>query len=476
MKRKDLPPKLEQMLGDLPDDMPPFLKEFIETAEIDPNWDELQGKESAEEPLRKNRIEDSGTADAVLDSCFGFSEFQELNLYHKSGFFENEVDYKDIMTLMPMQLSPLFGKIMAEFAFAAYLGTSHWEVKPITLLSLGAGRGYLDHDLIRQATHPNFNFDKYLDHVIEFRDNSKFILSDRTDNSIELLRSELSELIDDPSLDGRIDIRKIDAMDFDLENLPYGIIYSNELIDNMPTEPIVLMGSDLYCIKLLAYEPSQENEVSEKIKKISDKIEVKGAISKEYALSKIESGNYKGMKFMPVFIPLHYDSELDEEAKQLPTLKNITTEDFGGIYPIHVGLDKMFNSIYRSFDHAAIMLIDYVSKGHGQHNWNKAVNSFNFLEFGKEDIDFQIDQEQVFYQASRSGIGPIHDMCINLGQGLETGLDLIHTFDESDFRKAAKIHDVPYDNNFHHKLALLYAFSIRMAEEYKVMSMKFIKD
>jgi hypothetical protein len=51
----------------------------------------LQGKSSAAEAVQKNRIDERTSAQAVLDITFGFSEFQELGLYHEGRVFSSKI-------------------------------------------------------------------------------------------------------------------------------------------------------------------------------------------------------------------------------------------------------------------------------------------------------------------------------------------------------------------------------------------------
>ena len=121
-----------------------------------------------------------------------FREFQELALYHRNGFFENMGDYRTAMPMMPQFLSPLFGMMIGELAFTAYISASYPYAPEPSFLSLGAGRGFLDHDLIEHVTSDLFQLPDYEMHAKSIREDSTFIITDRSQNALSLLKEELS--------------------------------------------------------------------------------------------------------------------------------------------------------------------------------------------------------------------------------------------------------------------------------------------
>jgi SAM-dependent MidA family methyltransferase len=410
--------------------------------EKDPHHNSLKGYGTAQETLARNRITDSRTVESVLKIGINYRDFQELNLYHKNGFFEQKNEFSDEgMLLLPQILSPMMGKIFGELMFACSTKVVHdisfgTSAPETTFLGLGAGAGYLDFDLINHINSPMFDLNEY-QHVIESFKKAKFIISDRTEKSLELLAKELAELQSRPELRDRIALQQIDALDFDLGGLPFGAVYFNELIDNMPTEPIVKIEGNLYCVKLVPYCLNGEGENSQDAETLNIILGLKGVISQDNFRERVEQRDTSNIRFAPVFIPLSYDHELVQAVSDTPCVKNIDNENFGGVYPIHMSLDPLFKSVKKSFQNGVLMSVDYCSYGGGMHNWNKSVNIFRFLEFGKEDLDFQLDSEQVISKAKEHGMVP--EINRGLGSFLECYQDWIPRFSKKDFERWSKL-------------------------------------
>jgi SAM-dependent MidA family methyltransferase len=457
-----------------------FLRQFEEFVEahadeLNPHRDTLQGRESAEKFLKTNVITNERTVRAAMEIGFGFSEFQQQTLFHDSGYFEKEVDYRRNMVLLPQTLTPFFGKSMAELAFALYVNHAFPFAPDPTFLSLGAGRAYLDRDLIEHITADTFDLPEYRMHAKAVRENSTFVVSDHGKNALALMRRELSDLLE--RMPERVRTEEIDALDFDMGNLPFGIVYSNELLDCLPTEPIIKIDGTLYAVKLLAYDPEGKNENSDNVRLVRSQIKgVKGLISKEQAKKIIERGRTESLRFMPVFIPLTYDQDLVEEICDIPTLTNIDKEEFGGLYPVQVGIDSLFKSVKKSFQKGILILIDYVSVCKGMHNWNKAVNEFRHYQFGKEDLDFQIDPAYIIHKAAENGMRcERHE---SLGSVLKEMVPLLQTFTPKDIIKWAKAQGMPtlihpFRDTLEARMGSGYGFSINIADHYSAMFFKF---
>ena len=441
---------------------------------LNPHRDTLKGRESAEEFLKTNIITNERIARAAMEIGFGFSEFQQQTLYHDSGYFETEVDYQDTMALLPQMLAPFFGKAMAELAFSLYVNHAFPYAPSPTFLSLGAGRAYLDHDLIEHLTADIFDLPGYRMHAKAVRENSTFVVSDHGKNALTLMRKELSDLLE--RMPERVRTEEINALDFDMGNLPFGIVYSNELIDCLPTEPIIKVDGTLYAVKLLAYDPEGKNENSDNVRLVRMQIkDVKGLMSKEQAKKRIERGKSESLRFMPVFIPLTYDQDLVDEVDDVPTLINIDKEEFGGLYPVQIGIDRLFESVKKSFQKGILILIDYVSICKGMHNWNKAVNEFRRYQFGKEDLDFQIDPSYIIHKAGEHGmICEKNDTLADIFK--ETSL-LIQTFTEKDIKRWARANGHPpllyRDSDLMGKFMASYQFCTALADHYSTMIFKF---
>ncbi len=440
--------------------------------ELNPHGNILQGRKSAEEFLGKNRTSDPQVAEAALNEGIGFSDFQETTLYHPQGFFEQVVEFTESMPLLPQILSPLFGKVIGELAFANYAGSAGYYVPNPTFLGLGAGRGFLDYDLIKHLTDKGFEFPEYSMHAAAIRDKSNFIVSDRTQKSLEMLASEFSELMRNPMLSRRIQIQKINAADFNLEKTPFGIIYANEILDAMPTEPIVKLDGRLYSVKLVPYDVSGNGEHSLDLDLLKSAFGITGVITKATLEQKLSAGDAGSIRFLPVFVPLQYDGKLFEKISGLQSLSNIDKDDFNGMYPVQMKLDGLFGSIRKSFEHGVVILVDYTSYAHGTHNWNKAINCFRHYQIGKDDIDFQIDTEQVIEKAGNHGIqmGQVWplDKCI------KEFMFLAKTFKMSDIERWANINGEPFSRNSVERMLFNYKFMPEtIAKGYDVIILKF---
>ena len=162
----------------------------------DPN---LQGRKSARGYLEKNVIRDEKAAREVQARALDFSDFQQTGLYDEEGLFEKVVDFQGTMPLVPQFLSPLFGKAIAEILFGAYVSSMyHHGPTPPTFLGLGAGRGYLDFDMIDHITGELFALMSQAEHP-QFGEavakGSKFVVSDRTNRAVGYLQESLAPLI-----------------------------------------------------------------------------------------------------------------------------------------------------------------------------------------------------------------------------------------------------------------------------------------
>ncbi len=421
----------------------------------------LQGRKSAEPTLAKNTVNDGQVVQAILRTAFSFSEFQQLGYFHsKAGYFEKLVDFEEEMPLPSTLLSPLYGKFIAEMVFAAYVRATLPYAAPPVVVSLGAGRGVLDFDLIRHLTDSSFESPDFQAHARVMREMSTFIVSDRTEKSLEMLASELSPLIRDPTLPNRVRIMRLNSLDFKLGPFPLGVVHSNELIDALPTEPVVKKDGRLYSVRIMAYDTSGSGEHSEDVALVSSRMGVPGLLTAKAVKERVDSENYDRLRFLPVFVPLESDERLSGEVSRTPSVSNIDSEAFGGIYPLCLGLEGLFLSVRQSFEHGAVIIVDYVSYAEGRHNWNTAVNIFGNHEFGKEDIDFQIDAQQVIDKATATGL--VLESRLNMGAELQkTALPLLKAFTQSDVARVSEKNRFGQTPASMLTLALLYSVTIK---------------
>ena len=110
--------------------------DFLKVARaLNPHIAYRQGKKSAEEVLLKNRVTSKETIESILSKSISFREFQQLGSFHKFGYYENMGEYSEGMPMLPQMFSPLFGKIIGEYAFAGYVEATHPNVPTPSFLS-----------------------------------------------------------------------------------------------------------------------------------------------------------------------------------------------------------------------------------------------------------------------------------------------------------------------------------------------------
>lgn len=388
-----------------------MLKDFIKVLKQDENNNpynrkNYDGKKDAVPIISKNIVTNSELIRLIFNQSFDFREFQNIHLYHKNGFFENMGPYEEKMVLLPQILAPGFGMFMGESTFQKYLNRTQGQLVKPTVLSLAAGQGFLDHDLIKHVTSKTFMHGAQMYSTLSqfFGQNAEFIISDIGNNALKSLPIELKEITKRPDLENRVHIIKIDAMDFNFSGRDLGLIYTNELVDNLPTEPIALHEGNLYCIKIIAYNLCGIGEQFGDALKIEKGVpSVKGVISKDQIKARIEAGDTDSIGFATLFIPVEYDPFIKAQVESISSISNISNSDFGGIYPLHIGLDPVLKSIKNSFRRGNFTLMDYTSSANGAQNYSVSISQFQDLRFGKSDIDFKIDSAQVIERALKQG-------------------------------------------------------------------------
>ena len=439
---------------------------------INPHWQERQGRKSAVSVLSSNRIVSPPVIAAVLRTALSFREFQSLALYHPDGYFSQKVDYLNEMPMLPLLMSPFFGRLIGALTFSGFTAvTGSQPVKP-SFLSLGAGRGYLDHDLIDYVTGESFNVPGHEQHALAFRKESTFLITDLGRKAVSLAKKELAEVMSRPDLRSRIKIAEMDAINFRLPEAHFGIIYCNELIDSLPAEPVVDIDDSLYVVKVIAFAKSGTAAGNPDTQAIETHLSLTGVLIREEALNLIEHHDSSRLGFIPVFIPLSSDTELHEHFRSLSSAARIKEADFGGIYPLHLHLDDLFNSIRQSFRHGIFIIIDYRSIQAGAHNWNLAVNDLKSYKFGTEDFDFQIDSAQVIEKAARYGIRCAS--CTDLRQVMQQMFFLLSNADTSEIIRNLQANNRPLNAvNRKAYLEMQTGFIDSMAPLYDVINLFF---
>ncbi|MFH1721562.1 MAG: SAM-dependent methyltransferase [Candidatus Altiarchaeota archaeon] len=428
----------------------------------------LQGKKGAKEVIARNKITDPRLISRVLKHAIPYSQFQDLFLYGKGGFFSEKVDFRpqdlvrnqfekmtlddaaDIlhtMPLFPQMLSPWFGRVMSELILTSYTSASGDTPKDLTLLGLGAGRGYLDYDVVDYATGSDFLKRTEGKDFAEKMAKARFIVSDKTERSVEFLRQTFSPLIAQRNLGDRVLISQLDARNFNFGSLPCGVVYFNELLDNLPMEPIIQDGDRKYRVFIVPNiknaqtqgEHEYRDELGKEIPELKDSVLTRGEFE-----GLVSTPAAREVSFTPVLVPLSATPDLNDDVERSSAVReNINSRDFGGIYPYQVGVRKLLTNVRDSFQHGAIVMDDYTPSQEGWQNYNNAINIFKRLVFGEYDLEFQIDFAQVREEASRIG------MQCTLDESQKTlfhkSRHLIDRFGEKEFKRwnqalGAKLH------------------------------------
>ena len=275
-------------------------------------------------------------------------------------------------------------------------------------------------------------------------------------------------------LQERVEVRQLNATDFRLDRKPYGIVYSNELLDALAIEPIVDIDGTLHKVKVVPYTTTDRP---------SDQIWTPGnglegfdgrALTKDGAMVLLRGDKTK-VGYCPVFIPLSYDPELEERVRSTRSLgRAINSPDFGGLYPLQLKAGALLDSARASFDHGLVLFVDYASHREGQHNWNVTANHFRDYVFGEEDVDFQVDFNQVVEEGQRRGFRPIYfETQKDL---LKQSFGLVQLFTDRDYKRWGQVNsDVPKRGNVVAACLGAYTmcFTLIPHDAYKVLVMQF---
>lgn len=370
--------------------------------------EEVRIRTTAKNLAEESRITDQQLSRQIQHRAFSYSEFQDLSLYDRAGFFEQRVEFTQAsMPLLPQVLSPLFGKTIAELALIIHLQHPQ-RSSNVTFLGLGAGRGYLDYDLIEHVKTVRMQ-PGYQQEIEAIRDNSHFIVSDRTDKSQSLLTEELKDLKD--KYGNQLSIMQLNALDFRLKRKPYGIVYANELLDNLPIEPIIKIDGQIYSVSIVPYSPNEErsmdnyNQEFEKMfKTINGRI-----LTREETRKLVSADKASTVRFLPALLPLGYSHDLREKVEKSTSYsRHIEDDDFNGLYPYQIGLPRVLENIKQSFEHGMVLFIDYPPIASSTHNWHKAVGIVNNHILGQEDLDFQVDFDQITEEGEKQGMETIY--------------------------------------------------------------------
>lgn len=353
--------------------------------------------------LLERRIADPEAIEAIKRTAFRYSDFMALGLYHEKGYFQQKVDYSETMPLLPKLMSPVFGVAVAELAFAMYRGAAAPSFPTPTFLSLGAGRGYLDADLINHVTSRAFlENPEGGTHADKFGKDSRFLVTDIGENALNLARQQLEDV--EERVPGRVTVERQDATSVELPKSSFGVVYCNELFDNLPTEPVVDIDGEMHVVRVQPYLKSREviDDAEGSLDLVRSQVpEAQNVITSDVAREMIDQGRAREIGFIPLFIPASEDPQVAEMLGKYDA-SDVNGSNHNGVYPMQVGLEGMFRGIKRSFDHGIFIGIDYVVNG-DQQNWNRAFGMFGNYKFGNSDIDFRIDPKLVEQIAVRQG-------------------------------------------------------------------------
>ncbi len=402
---------------------------------------EAEARASAQKYTADNIVSEPALALQIIEEGYSFSEFQELGLYSPQGFFEKTVDFSvGSMPLIPQVLSPFFGKCISELTMLLYLNDPNRVPNP-TFMGIGAGRGYLDYDLIDHFMTVAMN-PEWRSEVKKLREASQFLVTDRTEKSQHLLIDELTEIRQAHQLGDRMKIMKLDVTDFGLKQEPYGVVYGNEILDNMPVEPIIKVDGNLYGVVVLPYsegvlisddKDSYKRALGDRFEELKNK-----ALKKEEAQGLIEGGASRLVKFKPVLIPLELLPKLNEAVQNSQSAKTgLENPEFEGLYPYQAGLPLMLRNIRRSFSHGLVLLIDLSLNHNNTHDWERTIGSVsNFSLENPKDLDFQVDFEQVKEEGEKEGMEVAYFS--PQSETIKTFSPLLNTLTLRDMRRWAK--------------------------------------
>ena len=84
----------------------------------------LSGLSAALPRIEQNFLKDEALIRLVVEHGIAFSDFQQSNLFHADGYFNNHVDFRENMTLCPQFAAPVFGRAFGDVAYSAYVCSS----------------------------------------------------------------------------------------------------------------------------------------------------------------------------------------------------------------------------------------------------------------------------------------------------------------------------------------------------------------
>ena len=201
----------------------------------------LTGKEELIKII-KDRIEKEGS--------ISFRDFMDMALYYPElGYYTSPKTkiggYGDFFTAS--ELDRAFGELLGKQFVEIY---QKIDEKPFQIVEIGAGKGYLAHDILKylKENHP------------EVYKNSEYILIEKSPYHIQIQKEVLKDF----------EIVKWvqDVIDFEDESIT-GIIFSNELFDSFPVHLIRKIGGKIYEVYITVDE---NNEVKEILKEPDEEI------------------------------------------------------------------------------------------------------------------------------------------------------------------------------------------------------------
>lgn len=179
-----------------------------------------------------------------------FRDFMDMALYYPElGYYTSPKakigGFGDFFTAS--ELDPAFGELLGKQFVEIY---NKLNEKPFQIVEIGAGKGYLAHDILKyiKENHP------------EVYKNTEYILIEKSPYHIKLQK----EILKDFEI-----VRWVqDIIDFEDESIT-GVIFSNELFDAFPVHVIRKVNGKIYEVYI---ELDEEENVKEVLREPSEEI------------------------------------------------------------------------------------------------------------------------------------------------------------------------------------------------------------
>jgi SAM-dependent MidA family methyltransferase len=418
-----------------------YILSFIITSMVGFKNPELTGEQR---PHVLSLIAEQGELDPsltdIMEETISFSDFMALTMHGKKGLYENINFDNGEMLMLPQLSSPLFGTFMAGYLSNLLMENS---AESATFLGLASGGGYLDEDMIDTLLSKDFSEclpDDDLEanrRLLSTLDKSRFLVTERTGSGLFKLRNKIGRLATSLQVEfgvgQKIRVRELDATNFNLNSSGTVAAYANELVDALETEPVIQDNSgNRWLVRMAPYDARDGEERG----KIGSKIGVNGLIHPSQLTNRVDEDEeaVDNIRFKPVFVPIETSPELASFFENVGGKNRIMQDRFNGILPLHTKVPGVLRSVRDSFERGSVTLIDYFDIPRNDLNYVVAVtgHSTGGHRFGKQDITFHIDPEQIDTIAEKLGMTVRSPGGVILSEYLNPLIDIYNRVGPSD--------------------------------------------